>query len=329
MTWLTWRQSRVQFVVAALALVALALVYGLTAPGLNHLYARYGSHPSEFLDQVKTGQYPVLYFAGGAIMYLVPLIIGAFWGAPMVARELEAGTHRLAWNQSVSRTRWLAMKLAIGGGAAMAFAGLASLLLSWWAGPIDRAGGFPVGSSQLSKFQPVVFGTRGIVPIGAAALAFTIGVCAGLLLRRTLPAMAVTLGVFAALLVAMPVAVSPHLISPAQYTRPVVVNLATPAMVMTSNGQINDPVRDMPGAWILSDQVITKSGSVFTMSNSSVCATGSQAQCDAWLAKQPLRQHVVYQPASRYWTFQILETLIWLALTLGLAGVCMRRIRSV
>jgi ABC-type transport system involved in multi-copper enzyme maturation permease subunit len=329
MTWLTWRQSRIQFLSAAVALVALAVVYGLTASGLNHLYARYGSHPAEFLDQVKTGSYPALYFAGGAIMYLVPLIIGAFWGAPMIARELEAGTHRLAWNQSVSRTRWLVMKLAIGGAAAMAFAGLASLLLSWWAGPIDRAGGFPVGSSQLSKFQPILFGTRGIVPIGAAALAFTIGMCAGLLLRRTLPAMAVTSGVFAALLVAMPLAVSPHLISPAQYTRPVLVNLATPAMVITSNGEINDPVTDMPGAWILSDQIITKSGTVFTMSNSAVCSTGSQAQCDAWLAAQPLRQHVLYQPANRYWTFQILETLIWLALALGLAGVCMWRIRSV
>jgi ABC-type transport system involved in multi-copper enzyme maturation permease subunit len=280
-----------------------------------------------FLAQVRTGRYPLLYFAGGAIMYLAPLVIGAFWGAPLVARELEAGTHRLAWNQSVTRTRWLVMKLAIGGGAAMLFAGLASLLLTWWAGPIDRAGGFPLGTSQLSKFQPIVFGTRGIVPVGAAALAFTIGVCAGLLLRRVIPAMAVTLGLFAALLVAMPLTVSPHLITAAQYTRPVTANLTT--MPISGNGQINDPVTDMPGAWILTDQIITKSGSVFVLPDVPACQTGTQAQCDAWLAAQSLRQHVVYQPASRYWTYQILETSIWLAIAAALSALCLWRIRSV
>jgi ABC-type transport system involved in multi-copper enzyme maturation permease subunit len=327
MTWLTWRQSRIQFLTAIVALVIIALAYGLTGSGLNHLYALYGAHPAEFLARVKTGSYPVLYFAGGAIMYLAPLVIGAFWGAPLIARELEAGTQRLAWNQSVTRTRWLLVKLAIGGGAAMAFAGIAGLLLTWWAGPIDKAGGFPVGTSQLSRFQPLVFGTRGIVPIGAAALAFTIGVCAGLLLRRVIPAMAVTLGLFAALLVAMPLVVSPHLITPAQYTRPVTANLTT--MAIAGNGQINDPVTDIPGAWILTNQIITKSGTVFTLPAVPACQTGTQAQCDAWLAAQPLRQHVVYQPASRYWTFQILETLIWLAIALALAGLSFRRIRSI
>jgi hypothetical protein len=325
MTWLTWRQSRIQLLTALVTLVIIALTYGLTGSGLNHLYALYGTHPAEFLAQVRTGSYPVLYFAGGAIMYLAPLVIGAFWGAPLIARELEAGTHRLAWNQSVTRTRWLLVKLAIGGGAAMAFAGISGLLLTWWAGPIDKSGGFPVGTSQLSKFQPIVFGTRGIVPAGAAALAFTIGVCAGLLLRRTLPAMGVTLGVLAALLVAMPLAASPHLITPAQYTRPVTANLTT--MTMTGSGQINDPVTNMPGAWILTDQIITKSGSVFVLPDVPACQAGTLAQCDAWLAAQPLRQHVVYQPASRYWTFQLLETLIWLAIALALCALSFWRIR--
>ncbi len=200
-------------------------------------------------------------------------------------------------------------------------------MLTWWAAPIDKAGGFPVGTSQLSKFQPMVFGTRGIVPIGAAALAFTIGVCAGLLLRRTIPAMAVTLGLFAALLVAMPLWVSPHLITPAQYTRPVTANLTT--MQMSGSGQINDPVTSLPGAWILSDQIITRTGDVFVLPSVPACQTGTQAQCDAWLAAQPLRQHVVYQPASRYWAFQWAETAIWLAVALGLCLVSLWRIRSV
>ena len=325
MTWLAWRQSRLQFLIAACALLLLTLAFALTEPGLSRLSAEYGAHPAAFLARVQTGGYPVLYFAGGAVMYLTPLVIGAFWGAPMIARELEAGTHRLTWNQSVTRTRWLLVKIAIGGGAAMLFAGIAGLLLSWWAGPIDRAGGFPVGTSQLSRFAPIVFGTRGIVPIGAAALAFMIGVTAGLLVRRTIPAMGLTLAVFAAALVAMPLWISPHLITPAQYTRPVVANLTT--MQMSSSGQLNDPVKSLPGAWILTDQIITAQGKVFSLPQVPACQTGTQSQCDAYLAKQPLRQHVVYQPASRYWTFQILEAFIWLAIAAALAAFCTWRIR--
>ena len=325
MTWLTWRQSRLQFLIAAGALLLLTLAFALTEPGLNHLSAEYGTRPAAFLAQVRTGGYPVLYFAGSAVMYLIPLVIGAFWGAPTIASELEAGTYRLTWNQSVTRTRWLLMKVAIAGGAAMIFAGIAGLLLSWWAGPIDRVGGFPVGTSQLSRFEPIVFGTRGVVPIGAAALAFMIGVTAGLLVRKTIPAMGLTLAVFAAALVAMPLWISPHLITPAQYTRPVVANLAT--MEMTSSGQLNDPVTSLPGAWILTDQITTAQGRVFSLPQVAACQTGTQAQCDSYLAKQPLSQHVVYQPADRYWTFQILETAIWLAIALVLTGFCTWRIR--
>jgi ABC-type transport system involved in multi-copper enzyme maturation permease subunit len=325
MTWLAWRQSRVQFLVASCALLLLTLAFALTEPSLNHSYAEYGAHPAVFLAQVQTGGYPVLYFASGVVMYLTPLVIGAFWGAPMIARELETGTHQLTWNQSVTRTRWLLVKIAIGGGAAMLFAGIAGLLLSWWAGPIDRVGGFPVGSSQLSRFEPIVFGTRGLVPVGAAALGFMVGITAGLLVRRTIPAMALTLAVFAAALVAMPLWISPHLITPAQYTRPVVANLTT--MEMTSSGQLNDPVKSLPGAWILTDQIITPQGKVFSLPQVAACQTGTQAQCDAYLAQQPLRQQVVYQPASRYWTFQILETVIYLAVAAALVGFCTWRIR--
>jgi ABC-type transport system involved in multi-copper enzyme maturation permease subunit len=152
MTWLAWRQSRLQFLIAACALLLLTLAFALTEPGLHHLSAEYGARPAAFLAQVQTGGYPVLYFVGGAVMYLTPLVIGAFWGAPLIARELEAGTHRLTWNQSVTRTRWLLVKIAIGGGAAMLFAGIAGLLLSWWAGPGRSTG--PAGSLSVPASCP-------------------------------------------------------------------------------------------------------------------------------------------------------------------------------
>src|SRR5205823_3060366 len=94
-----------------------------------------------------------------AIVVAVPAVLGIFWGAPLVARELESGTHRLVWTQSVTRTRWMAVRLALVGLAAMAVAGLLSLIVTWWASPFDRA--------RLDRYA--TFDQRYLVPIGYAA----------------------------------------------------------------------------------------------------------------------------------------------------------------
>jgi len=65
---------------------------------------------------------------------------------------------------------------------------------------------------------------------------------------------------------------------------------------MTGNGQIIDPITDMPAAWILTDLIVSKSGSVFVLPGVPACQAGHPG---SWLAGQPRRQHVVYQPASR------------------------------
>ena len=145
-------------------------------------------------------------------MLVLPALIGLFWGAPLLTRELEAGTHRLVWNQSVTRTRWLAVKLALTGLAAMTAAGLGSLAVSWWSSPIDKT------AANVPQMGPVVFAARGIVPIAYAAFAFALGVTVGMLVRRTLPAMAITLAVFVAVQFAMPLLVRPHLVPPTRST---------------------------------------------------------------------------------------------------------------
>ena len=79
---------------------------------------------SNFLSEMKSDAIdPVLYFARRRDPDVAPALIGIFWGAPLVTRELEAGTFRLAWNQSVTRARWMAVKLGLIGLAAMATAG--------------------------------------------------------------------------------------------------------------------------------------------------------------------------------------------------------------
>src|SRR5690242_16054611 len=177
---LTLRQFRVPALVGA-ALVLLAVGY------LVHL----GQETRAARDPSAYGQTMLVLAAG---LGVVPPLIGAFWGAPLVARELESGTHRLVWNQSVPRRRWLAVKLTVLGLSSMAVAGVLGLLLTWAAAPVDAALG--------DRFSTVLFGARGIAPIGYAAYAFTLGTVTGLLLRRTLPAMAlvflaVTVSLFA------------------------------------------------------------------------------------------------------------------------------------
>lgn len=116
MIWLTWRQFRVQALALLIPLAALAVALIWTEPGLAHLYdakglnrcavpGDCGQRTTAFLTALQASKYPLGYFLSGAALYLFPAVIGMFWSAPLIARELEAGTFRLAWNQSVTRTR--------------------------------------------------------------------------------------------------------------------------------------------------------------------------------------------------------------------------------
>ena len=109
MIWLTWRQFRWQAVTAAAVLVVLAAALAATGPGLvsrfdnaglSTCHATCGTLAANFLTSLRGGPYTALFDAGVVIMYLAPALMGIFWGAPLIARELETGTHRLVWNQT-------------------------------------------------------------------------------------------------------------------------------------------------------------------------------------------------------------------------------------
>jgi hypothetical protein len=339
MIWLTWRQFRAQAIVASAALAVLAVVLAVTGLHLAHLYDTSGiatcptrgscaTMAGDFLDQLKGTSNELLFYLGAAVLYAVPVVIGVFWGAPLVTRELEAGTFRLAWNQSVTRTRWLAVKLGAIGLAAMATAGLFSLMITWWGRPVyaaaQRAG---TRSISISRFEPALFATRDITPVGYAAFAFALGVAAGVLIRRTLPAMAATLAAFAAVQVAWPSWVRPHLISPLRGT--VALNpAAIEGMSVQDNGRMTVTAAvSKPGAWVLSNQTVTAAGHPFTGPAPRACGAGSYQACVASLGRLHLRQLISYQPASRFWDFQRMETGIFLALAVALAGFCFWRLR--
>ena len=333
MIWLTWRQFRVQSIVVAVVLVGFAVALGLTGPNLAHLYATSGlgacqapqdcsTMATAFLDQMKADAvYPLLYVVGAVSMLLFPALIGAFWGAPLITREVEAHTLRLVWFQGVTPTRWTAMKLGLLGLVSGVSSGLLSLMVTWWADPIEKAGGFPVNQGQLSRFSPQLFDARGMAPMAYALFAFVLGVTVGAIAKRTVPAMAITLVIFALVQVVVPTWVRPNLFAPAHLRSPVLTAPLLDTMVVQSGGQLTVPV-NIPNAWIVSNQTVTAAGRVFTLPVVDACQSGTHDQCVAWLAKQNLRQLVTYQPTSRYWQFQWYETGIFVALSLILAALC-------
>jgi hypothetical protein len=181
----------------------------------------------------------------GTVLVVVPGLIGLFWGAPLAARELETGTYQLAWTQGVTRKRWLAVKLSLVGLASVAVAGLFSLMMTWWSSPIDR-----VNADRFALFDQ-----RGVVPLGYAAFAFALGVCAGLVLRRTVPAMAVTVAVFVGVRLTVTNWVRPYLLAPSH----LVAGLKAPSGNGLGSGALAAP---QANDWVISDQVINAAGRV-------------------------------------------------------------------
>lgn len=142
----------------------------------------------------------------------------------------------------------------------MAVAGLFSLLLTWWSGPIDTAAPIAKGNSiTFLRLGFVLFPTRGVTPLGYAAFAFALGVTAGVLLRRTVPAMAATLATFLFIQIAWPIWVRPHLIPPAQKFVALTAAIISNAGLAVGPGGSTIIVPNLPsmaGDWIISTQNI-------------------------------------------------------------------------
>ena len=341
MIWLTWRQFRTQAIIAFAAMAAYAVLLAATGPHLATLFAADGldgcrgancaNLADYFSGSVTGGPYSALWALSQGVILLAPPVIGLFWGAPLIARELETGTSALAWNQSVTRTRWLAVKLAAGALTAMAVAEAFSLMQSWWAAPISQAitdgASFAIAPSRFSELN---FVTHGVTPLGYAAFALALGVTAGALFRRTLPAMAVTLALFIGLQVTVPLWVRPNLAPPDRMVIP--VTSLSPGSASpygpddASFTAYADTVPGQPDAWLLSSGPVSTTGQATSVTPAG-CTGTDPAAFVGCLGRHGIREAISYQPASRYWPFQLAETGLDLALALALAGYCFRVLR--
>ena len=344
----TWMQFRAQALVAGGGLLIVAVVLAITGPRLVHLYdmnvATCAAHgdcstaTSSFLQNDHALQVGL-----NVLAVVIPGIIGILWGAPLVARELETGTFRLAWTQSVTRTRWLAVKLAVVGLASMVVAGLFSLMVTWWFSPIDR-----VQHDRLHHVRPTQHRCHRLRRLRLCPRrnrrAFV---------RRTVPAIAATLVALVTIRVLEFFYVQPHLITPLRHSYSLALG-TTISGYGGSNGaaaSLFPGSPNIPNAWIISTDIVDKAGHPLTATFVNVTCpqlgtvlggpgpgtaniqgghvsalgpapAGANQVLQACVSKVGATYHelVTYQPPGHYWPLQWSELALYLGAALMAGG---------
>jgi hypothetical protein len=333
-TWVTWRLYRGQWAIALALLAAFAaveLVDGLHMAAHWHSLLTTCPKTSAVPDTPQCLNKNIVSLIGNDLRVLsviVPAVLGMLWGAPLVAHEMESGMTSFAWTQGVTRNRWLAVKAGIMLAAAALWAGAVSALVTWWSGPENAQRG--------EAFMANFFDTQGINPIGYAVFATALGITIGALLRRTLPAIAVTLGGFIGVRALVDSAIRPHLMP----TVTTVVSMSStwsppgiswvydsatlapngqsltgggPFGVLNFNGQVSPFVPQACQKLVAGSDGRIKTFGPF--GQDTVNAFG------ACLDKAGFRQYFTYQPGSRYWAFQGIEAGIYVVLAAILLAV--------
>ena len=340
MIWLTWRQHRKQALYTLIALAALAAVMLPTGLAMHHTFtdsglaaclAKQGTSPFAAADAPDCGrltqQFQSQYGAVTpiAILFVVlPVFIGIFFGAPLIAREVEHGTHRLVWTQGVSRRHWALVKFGLLGAVTLIVSAVYTLGMDWWSAPEVASGG---------RMGPIVFDIEGVAPIGYTLFAVALGVLAGTLSKKVLPAMGITVAGFVAVRILIETLARPRYLSPLTASRPI-----------TSTDQVNSA----SGAWVYSSGITNGTGRLVLPNSTISCGTpggiGANTSssvaapppdsCGAQLLSRslgpgPFYNSTRYQPAGRFWEFQGIEAGIFLALTAILLYLAIRRIRRI
>jgi hypothetical protein len=291
MNQLIWRLHYRQVYWALSALAVLAVLLVVTGINMAHDYRSFQATCAA--TQSCGDAASILYRGDGFVIdvvdstLVISALVGMFWGAPLVAQEYEEGTQNLAWTQGVTRRKWFGVNVAWVFAAAVLWAGALTVLVSWWRSPENAIDG---------RFE--AFDIQGIVPIAYAVFAVSLGIAAGTVLRRVVPAIAATIGGFVAVRFPIDVWARPHFM-------PAVTKLYPPG------SQANWP----KGAWALSTQLIGPTRTPL------VCGKSVSPRC---LAAHGYHELLTYQPANRFWAFQGIEAAIFLALAVVLLAVAQR-----
>jgi hypothetical protein len=317
MTWLVWRQHRLQFCAGAALLAAFAILIVITGMQVAHQYQAAAAACAAGQGCQHLGG---LFLGSHAVGFLVistlgaPALVGLFWGAPLIAAEAEAGTAQFAWMQSITRRHWLTVKIGFMLLAAAVWGGATSALVTWWSGP-DNA-------QQLDAFDPGRFDIMGVVPVAYSLFAVALGIAAGAVTRRVLPAMAITLAGFITVRAVVALWLRQHYMSPVTVYYKATSGFTPPGSYwQLASGAIG------PDGQPINTNVTSQYGfdgipGFYLPASCNPPGRGAFTPPPSCLqAVSHFREYLTYQPPNRYWAFQGIEAGLFLLLAAGLVAL--------
>ncbi|MGW6407504.1 transporter [Streptomyces vinaceus] len=306
--WLAWRQQRLLVLAGALLVTALTVWVALGRADLMEAIGGYdlsqckgwnGECPPETYRAMSESNGGIRFL--GAIGLALPAAIGMFWGAPLIGRELESGTIKVVLTQDTGVRSWFAARFGLAALCAVAVSTAVAALLAWWWAPISNM------YDGVYWHDPYILNASGPSAVAGALFALAAGTAIGLLVRRTLPAMGMTLAVV--------LAVSAVLTF---FRR----DFVTPVDRITPGMQ---PKQLIGSAWSAGYRYLTPDGAQHPLEN---CEFSGEAlrRCMAEHGYTG-RVHKVY-PSSDFWTFQSIDTAVYLLLALALVTLTAVRLRG-
>jgi hypothetical protein len=292
MTWVAWRQQRTETLIAAAILAVLVAL--LVPTGLQMISSYHHDGISACLARQDTptcggaiGSFTQQFEQLGnivSLLTLVPGLVGALLAAPFVL-ELEHGTYRLAWTQSITRRRWIVGKLAMAIGAALLAALALTLLITWWRAPLVRVNG---------RMDDGVFALEGILPLGYVLFALGLALAVGAVWRRAVPALVVAFVAFFAARLFDALWLRRHVLAP----------------VSKTFRETGAPPHGLNHAWVIDQYPSDRLG--HQLAGGGKCGPGCV------VASPSNYTHALFQPASHFWALQAVETAIFGGLGLAL-----------
>ena len=322
MLWLTWRQHRIMLIALLVVAAALAVAIALLASfarrtrlelGIDTCVPNFSIDPNTcnrlFTEwTLRVGILRYLTFG----LYLVPALVGSYLGGPLLARELERGTHRLAWTQGIGRLRWAATILGV------------VLIACLAAGVVLALGGhqsWPL--LGLSTFRPFdLFDLEGPALVSYMVFGLALGAFIGAWRRRILTGMFFGLIAFALVRTVVTIDVRPFYEPPIAVPLSATFTLGSPPIPADAWTFGADAV-DSQGRTVPQERV----RELFDEYSRIGCSAGRNCNSVAYLNAHDVFQRQLYQPADRYWRFQLYEAGLYLALTAALVAVTLAMLR--